>query len=72
MHATKDPSRGSFYLLERLHGLAVVVERGGVVLVERLRIPRPQHERELIILSENALRHGYRFAQQRLGFFEAL
>ena len=67
-HAPRDP----FRLLECRHGLAEIVERGAGVPVERIRVKRPHSEREIIAFSENALRHGYRFAQQCLGFFEAL
>ena len=57
---------------KRLHGLAEIGERGGVVLAERPRVKPPHLERESMKLSENAPRHGHDFAQQRLGFFEAL
>ena len=39
---------------------------------ERVRVTRPHPEREIMIRSKNALRHGNCFAQQRLGFFEAI
>ena len=65
-HAPRDP----FYFLERRHGLALIAERGAVVPVERLRVNPPHPERGVIMLSENASRHGHRFAQQRLDFFE--
>ena len=40
VRATEHASRGSFRVLERLHGLADIVERGAVVLVERLEDSR--------------------------------
>ena len=64
MRATEHAPRGPFYLLERRHGLAEIVERGGGVLVERLRVNPPHPERGLGVFSENASRHGHRFAQQ--------
>ena len=72
VRATKNSPRDPFRVFERRHGLAEVVERGGVVSVERRRVNRPHREREMIALTENASRHGNRLAQQRLGFFEAL
>ena len=39
--ATEHAPRNSFNLLERRHGLAELVERGGVVLVQRLRVRSP-------------------------------
>ena len=57
-HASCDPCR----VFERRHGLLVIVERGAVVLVEILSVIPPHPERELVILSENALRRGDRFA----------
>ena len=45
--------------------------RGAGVHVERPRVSPLHHEREIMILSENASRHGYHFAQQCLGFSEA-
>ena len=67
-HAPRDPSR----ILEGRHGLVEIVERGGGVLAERPRVIPPRPEREYITFSENTPRHGYQFAQHRLGFFEAL
>ena len=72
MRAAEHAPRGPFNFLERRHGLAEIVERGGGVLVERPRVRPPHPEREFIAFSRNTSRHGYRFAQQRLGFFEAL
>ena len=67
-HAPRDPLR----LLQPRDSLAEIVERGAGVLVERHRVIPPHLEREFLTLAENASRHGCRFAQQRLGFFEAL
>ena len=57
---------------KRRHGLAEVVEQGGGVAEERHRVNPPHLEREYMPFSENASRHGDRFAEQRLGFFDAL
>ena len=67
-HAPRNPTR----VLERRHGLAEIVERGTVVLVERRRANPPRLERGVMTFTENASRHRHRFAQQRLGLFEAL
>ena len=67
-HAPRDP----FRVLERCHGFAEISECGAVGFVERLRVNPPHPERESITLSENASRHGDRFAKQFSGFFEAL
>ena len=72
MCATEDAARGPFRVLECIHGLAEVAERDGGVLVERPRVKPSQFECDIMTLPENASRHGYRFAHQRLGFFEAL
>ena len=72
MRVAEHAPRGPFRVLERRHGLAEIVERGTVVLVERPRVNPPHPERDLMTLSENASRHGHHFAQQCLGFFEAL
>ena len=72
MSATKHAPRDPFRVLERTHGLAEIVERGGGGLVEHHRVIRPQREREVTTLAKNASRHWDRFAQQCLGFFEAL
>ena len=67
-HAPRDP----FYVLERRHGLAEIVERGAGVRAKRLRVIPPHPERELMTLSENAARHGNRFAHQMLAFCVAM
>ena len=72
VRVTEHAPRGLFRILERIHGLAEIIERGAVVLVERIRIIPPHSERGLGILPEDALRHGQCSAQQRLNFFEAL
>ena len=72
VRATEHASRGRYQFLERLNALAQIVERGGGVMVERMCVKHPHPEREITILSENTPRHGDPFAQQRLGFFEAL
>ena len=66
-HAPRDPP----CVLERRHGFAEIVERRSFGSMERLRVKSPRLERESTSLSENASRHGNRFAQQFLGFFEA-
>ena len=72
VRAAEHAPRDRFYLLERRHGLAQIVERGVGVSAERLRVNPPHRERESILISENAPRHGDRFSQQCLGFFQAL
>ena len=62
MRATEHAPRGPFHVPQRRHGLAEIVERGGGVLAERLRVNFPHLERDLITLSENALHHGHRLA----------
>ena len=71
VRATKHASRSPFRVLENIHGLAEIVERGVGVLVECQGVIPLHHEREIMIFAKNAPRHGYRLAQQRLGFFEA-
>ncbi len=72
MRATKHAPRGSLRVLERRHGLAEIVERRIRGRVERRCVNRPHPERVIRTISENASRHRHRFAQQCLGFFEAL
>ena len=67
-NAPRDPSS----VLERRHGLAEIVERRAVVLVERPRVNPPHPERGVITISECAARYRNRLVQQRLGFFEAI
>ena len=40
MRATEDAPRGPRRVFERRHGLAEIIERGTVVLVEHLRVKR--------------------------------
>ena len=54
MLATKHAPGGAFRILERLHGLADIVESGAAVLVDRLRIIHPNQERDIITFSDNA------------------
>ena len=72
MRATEHAPRNPFYVLERRHGLAEIVERGGGVFVERRRLNPPHLEHESMTLPESASRHRNIFAQQRLGFFGAI
>ena len=64
MRATKHLPRDQCQILERLHGLAEIGERGAVVEEERPRVTPPHPGRGVMTLSENAPRHGHRFAQQ--------
>ena len=72
VRATKHASRSPFQLLEDIHGLAEIVEGGVVIPEERRRVNRPHLERVNMTRTENTSCHGHRFAQQRLGFFEAV
>ena len=72
MRAAKYALCDPFKLLERRHGLAEIVVRGGGVLVEGIRVIFPRPERDFVTLAENASHHGHRFKHQCLGFFEAL
>ena len=71
VRATQHASRGPFSVLEHRNSLAEIFERRAVVLVERHRANLPHRELECIGASENTQRHGYRFAHQHPGFFEA-
>ena len=68
--ATKHTPRNPFYLLGCLNGFADVVERGAAVREHRPRVINSHHEREIMIFSKNAARHGHVFTQQRPSFFE--
>ena len=72
MRAAQHTTRGPFRLLERRHGLTEIVERSVAALAEHPPVIRPHTETDFIAFSEDASRYGYRSAQQRLGFFEAL
>ena len=69
VRAAEEAPRGPCRLFERRFRLAEIVERGVGVLEERPRVTPPHPERDLSIRAENASCNGYRFAQQRLGFF---
>ena len=66
-HAPPDP----FRVLERRHGLADIVERGGRVPVERPRVIPTHLKDEIVARAANTSRHWYRFAEQCFDFFEA-
>ena len=72
MRAAEHAACNPYGVFERRHGLAEIVERGAGVLVERPSVIHPHPKCGYIIIAENAPRHGHRFAEQRLGFFEAL
>ena len=71
VRATEDAPCRPLYLFKRVHGLTEMVKRGTVVLVEHIPVKPAHFEREHIILSEDAPRHGDHSARQCLGFFEA-
>ena len=58
VRATEHAPRGPFRVIERIYGLAEIVERGGGVLVERPRVIQLHPEREMMNLAESASRHG--------------
>lgn len=64
MRASEHTPRGLRRLLERLHALAEIVERGAVILVEHPAVSKPHYERGLITLAENAPRYWHRFEKQ--------
>ena len=70
--AAEHAPRGRFYLLERRHALADIVECGAVGPAECVRVIPPHPEREFVTLSENASRHGCRCLKKCLGFCVAL
>jgi hypothetical protein len=72
MRATEHAPSGPYSVLESGNGLAEIVERGAIVLVERLRVNPSHLECDFMALSENTSRQGYLFAHQRLGFSAAL
>ena len=59
MRATERAPRDRFHLLERIYGLADLIERGAGVMQNCLRIQRPRRERKCMILPENTSRHAY-------------
>ena len=72
MRTTKNAARDPLRVLDRIYGLAEIVERGAGIHEERPRVIHPQPKRDIITFSANASRHGCRFAEHRPGFFEAL
>ena len=64
MRGPEHAPRGPFQLLEILHCLVEIVERGAVVNVEGLRVDCPHFERQLMRIPENPSRYGCHFAQQ--------
>ena len=72
VRAAEHAPRGPCRLLKRRHGLAEFSERGAGVAVERLRVIQAHSQIECITFAKDAVRQGYRFAQQRLSFCVAL
>ena len=64
VRATEHATRGPFRLLERIHGLADIVEGGAIDSTERDRVIPPQPEHDDMTLPENASRRRNPFAQQ--------
>ncbi len=64
MRAAENAPRGPFYVLERRHSLAIIVERGAGVQAECIRVNLLHFERDFMTLAENASRCGHRLAQQ--------
>jgi hypothetical protein len=60
VRATEHSPRDPFRLLERIYGLAEIVERGPGGHVERPRVITFHLERGPVTLPENASRHAYR------------
>ena len=58
----RRPAARSVPISSSVATVSLIVERGVVVVVERQRVSKPHPEREIMTLSENASRHGYRFA----------
>ena len=58
-------------VLEHLKRLALLLGRGSSVK-GRVTEVLAYRQRDIVVISEDALRHGNIFAQQFLGFFEAL
>ena len=61
VRAAEHAPRGRFQVLEQRHGLAEIVERGAVVLAERLGVFVPHPDRSFVALAKNALRDRYHF-----------
>ena len=58
MRAAEHAPRDRFYLLERIRGLAKIIERGFRVFTNCIPVVQPQLERDIIIITENASRGG--------------
>ena len=60
MRATEHAPRGPFYLLERRHALAEIIERGARVIAARPRVIHPHRERDFITsgVAERRLRES--------------
>ena len=69
MCATEHAPCGPCRVFECRHGLVEIVERGGGVLVERLRVSIPRPERDFMTFSKDASRRRHRSAQNILHFF---
>ena len=72
MRVAKNAPRGPFYVLERFHGLAEIVECGAGVPEERPDVIPPRLERKIMRITEGSSRHGSRFAHKCLGFCVAM
>ena len=72
VRAAEHAPRGPCRLFKRRHSSAEIVERGAGVKTDRRRITKSHLERDVMIISENASRHGNHLAQECLGFFDAL
>ena len=59
MRATKHAPRGPFYLLERRNGLTEIVERGGIVVVKRLRVSSTPTRARTAPCRDSLARTGY-------------
>ena len=71
MCATQTAPRGRCRVLEHRDGLTEIGNFArGAIFAEGPRVIPSHPERVFITLSQNALRRGYIFAQQRLGFSE--
>ena len=72
MRASQHAPRNPCCVLESQYSLAEIVERGAVILAEYPTVNHPHSKREIMILAENASRHGHHFAQQCFGFFKLI
>ena len=66
MRATEHAPRGPFRVLERVHGLAEIVERGAVVFVDELFIDDP---RDLVAADWQRRRRRLRHLADGDGFY---